>query len=168
MLWSKLIDTVKVNQSHTVSLAMDVRLSSTEVQRAQQLIQQSDRLETAEMEEAIASLEKHDGDLETSFAELWQDEVGSLGRFAPGDKSLWEVTLKVLRQEVCGDEGFRSKILDYNKNPGSASILTGAIVTLLELTTLPIGSGIATVVVLYILKVGLNVFCEYTEPVEAE
>ncbi len=147
---------------------MDKQLSLIEIQRAQQLISTSDVAEAASMQEAIASLQKYDGDLESSFQELWREEVGSLGIFGPGDKSLWEVTLKVLRQEVCGDEGFRSKILDYNKNPGSASILTGAIVTLVELTTLPIGSGIATVVVLYVLKVGLNIFCEYTEPVEAE
>ncbi|MGF1514745.1 MAG: hypothetical protein ACFB5Z_13775 [Elainellaceae cyanobacterium] len=147
---------------------MDARLSSVEIQQAQQVIHRSEQPEVAEMEAAIASLQKHDGDLEASFQELWREEVGSLGAFGPGDKSLWEVTLRVLRQEICGDEGFRSKILDYNKNPGSASILTGAIVSLVELTTLPIGSGIATVVVLYILKVGLNIFCEYTEPGEVE
>ena len=77
---------------------------------------------------------------------------------------LWQSTLKVLREEVCGDEGFRSKILDYNQNPGSASLMTGAIVYLVGLTTLPIDPAIATIVVLYILKVGLNIFCEYTEP----
>ena len=80
------------------------------------------------------------------------------------DKSLWQVTLEVLREEVCGDEGFRSQVLDYNKNPGSASLLTGAIVYLVGLTALPIDPAIATIVVLYILKVGLNIFCAYTEP----
>lgn len=147
---------------------MDVKLSPNEVQQVQQLIEQSDNPQSDSMQGAIANLEKHNGDLEASFEDLWQEEVGDLGTRAPGDKSLWEVTLKVLREEICGDEGFRSKILDYNKNPGSASILTGMIVYLVGLTTLPINPAIATIIVLYILKVGLNIFCEYTEPSKAE
>jgi len=147
---------------------MSIQLDSEEVQKAHRLIQEANQPETPDMEDAIATLEKHNGDLETSFQELWQEQVGDLGTPETGDKSLWEVTLKVLRDEVCGDEGFRSKILDYNKNPGSASILTGAIVYLVGLTTLPINPAIATIVVLYIIKVGLNIFCEYTEPPKAD
>jgi hypothetical protein len=147
---------------------MDVRLTPAEVQEAQRLIENSERPESDTMQDAISTLEKHNGDLETSFQELWQEQVGDLGTPETGDRSLWEVTLKVLKDELCGDEGFRSKILDYNRNPGSASILTGAIVYLVGLTTLPINPAIATIVVLYILKVGLNIFCEYTEPPKAD
>lgn len=147
---------------------MDIQLRPEEVQQVQQLIQTADSPEAASMQGAIATLERHNGDMETSFQELWQEEVGDLGAADPEGRSLWEVTLKVLRQEVCGDEGFRSKILDYNKNPGSASILTGAIVYLVGVTTLPINPAIATIIVLYILKVGLNIFCEYTEPPKAD
>jgi len=147
---------------------MDTQLSPAEVEQVHQLIETSENPEAVNMQEAIAALEKHSGDLETSFQELWQEQVGDLGTYAPGDKSLWEVTLKVLRQEVCGDDGFRSKILDYNKNPGNASILAGAIVYLVGLTTLPINPAIATIIVLYILKVGLNIFCEYTEPPQTD
>jgi len=147
---------------------MSIQLDSEEVQKAHRLIQEADQPETSDMEDAIATLEKHNGDLETSFQELWQEQVGDLGTPETGDKSLWGGTLKGLRDEVCGDEGFRSKILDYNKNPGSASILTGAIVYLVGLTTLPINPAIATIVVLYIIKVGLNIFCEYTEPPKAD
>ncbi|MGF1524091.1 MAG: hypothetical protein ACFBSF_17370 [Leptolyngbyaceae cyanobacterium] len=147
---------------------MDAQLTPAEIKQAQQLIETSDAPQTSGMQGAIAALEKHNGNLETSFQELWQEEVGDLGTPETGGKSLWQVTLKVLRQEVCGDEGFRSKILDYNKNPGSASVLTGAIVYLVGLTTLPINPAIATIVVLYILKVGLNIFCEYTEPPDAD
>lgn len=147
---------------------MDVRLTPAEVQEAQRLIENSERPESGTMQDAISTLEKHNGDLETSFQELWREQVGDLGTPETGDRSLWEVTLKVLRQEVCGDEGFRSKLLDYNKNPGSASVLTGAIVYLVGLTTLPINPAIATIIVLYILKVGLNIFCEYTEPPKAD
>lgn len=144
-----------------------MQLTLEEVQHAQQLVEKSNAPETKDMQGAIATLERHNGDLETSFQELWQEEVGDLGAVDPDGRSLWEVTLKVLRQEVCGDEGFRSKMLDYNKNPGSASVLTGAIVYLVGLTTLPINPAIATIIVLYILKVGLNIFCEYTEPPKA-
>lgn len=72
------------------------------------MIQRSEQPQATEMEVAITVLAKHNGDLEQSFDELWREEVGSLGTFTRGDKALWEVTLKVLRQEVCGDEGFRS------------------------------------------------------------
>ncbi|MEA5470294.1 hypothetical protein [Spirulina sp. 06S082] len=143
-------------------------LTSTELQSVRELVSEQNSSETSEIERAIATLEKHDGDIETSFQDLWQEQVGDLGSPTPGEKSIWEVTLKVLRDEVCGDDGFRSKVLDYNKNPGSASILTGAIVYLVGLTSLPINPAIATVIVLYIVKVGLNIFCEYTEPPEPE
>ena len=147
---------------------MDIRLTPAEVQEAQRLLEDSERPESSTMQDAISVLEKYHGDLETSFQELWREQVGDLGTPETGDRSLWEVTLKVLRQEVCGDEGFRSKMLDYNKHPGSASVLTGAIVYLVGLTTLPINPAIATIIVLYILKVGLNIFCEYTEPPKAD
>ncbi|MEM9449067.1 MAG: hypothetical protein AAGA75_11090 [Cyanobacteria bacterium P01_E01_bin.6] len=147
---------------------MDIQLSLAEVHQTRQLLENTDYPEVSSMQDAVSTLEKHNGDLETSFQELWQEQVGDLGTPETGDKSLWEVTLKVLRDELCGDEGFRSKILDYNKNPGSASILTGAIVYLVGLTTLPINPAIATIVVLYLVKVGLNIFCEYTEPSQAD
>ncbi len=59
---------------------------------------------------------------------------------------------------------FNVSVLDYNKNPGSASLLTGAIIYLVGVSALPIDPAIATIIVLYILKVGLNIFCEYTNP----
>ncbi|MBE9198754.1 MULTISPECIES: hypothetical protein [unclassified Nodularia (in: cyanobacteria)] len=46
-------------------------------------------------------------------------------------------------------------------------LLSGLIVSLVGLATtngLPIDRAIATVIVLYILKIGLNIFCDYTEP----
>jgi divalent metal cation (Fe/Co/Zn/Cd) transporter len=53
------------------------------------------------------------------------------------------------------------------KNPGSTPLLTGLIVSLVGVAAthgLPLDPAIATIVVLYILKIGLNIFCEYTEP----
>lgn len=144
---------------------MTTYLTSNEIQEVQQIVQNYDAPEVSDIETAIATLEKNDGDLDASFNELWAEQVGSLGgTFAPEDKSLWQVTLKVLREETCGNEGFRDKVAAYTKNPTDAPLLTGLIVYLATLTTLPINPAIATIVVLYILKVGLNIFCEYIEP----
>ena len=77
------------------------------------------------------------------------------------------MTLNVLRQELCDDDGFRGQLQEYKKNPASSPFLSGLIVSLVGLATtsgLPIDPAIATVIVLYILKIGLNIFCDYTEP----
>ena len=82
-------------------------------------------------------------------------------------RSLWQITLKTLRNELCGDDGFRGQLKEYTKNPGSSPLLTGVIVSLVGLASangVPIDPAIATVIVLYILKIGVNIFCDYTEP----
>ena len=119
----------------------------------------------APAQEAFAMLDKHKGRLDTSFDELWfeNNNIESYNR-----KSLWETTLKVLRAELCGNDGLRAQFKDYTKNPGSAPLLTGLIVAVVGLgasSGIPIDPSIATIVVLYLLKIGLNIFCEYTEPV---
>ncbi|MGK7878083.1 MAG: hypothetical protein AB4426_33685 [Xenococcaceae cyanobacterium] len=134
---------------------METQLTTAEIEAKQQLLQ-----DYSPAQEAIAILKENNGRFDTTFDRLWEEQHP---QEIFGQKSLWQSTLKVLRDEICGDEGFRSKILDYNKNPGSASLMTGAIVYLVGLTTLPINPAIATIIVLYILKVGLNIFCEYTE-----
>ena len=45
-----------------------------------------------------------------------------------------------------------------------APLLTGLIVSLITIFGLPIDPAIATIIVLYVVKIGLNTFCEYTEP----
>jgi hypothetical protein len=104
--------------------------------------------------------------MEASFDQLWIEKNGQPPDMPEG-KSLWQVTLSELRKEVCGDEGVRTQIKEYSKNPGSAPLLTGLIVSMVGLAAahgLPLDPAIATIVVLYILKIGLNIFCEYTEP----
>jgi hypothetical protein len=119
----------------------------------------------APAQEAFAMLEKHNGRLDMSFDELWfeNNNLESYNR-----KSLWQTTLKVLRAELCGNDGLRAQFKDYTKNPGSTPLLTGLIVAVVGLgasSGIPIDPSIATIVVLYLLKIGLNIFCEYTEPV---
>ncbi|MBD0344211.1 MAG: hypothetical protein ICV63_05150, partial [Coleofasciculus sp. Co-bin14] len=96
--------------------------------------------------------------------ELWEEKTGTP---TFGKKSLWKVMLGELRKELCGDDGFRGKVKEYTNNPGSAPLLTGLIVSLVGIAGangLPIDPAIATIIVLYIVKIGLNTFCEYTEP----
>ena len=139
---------------------MDVQLSTNEIQAKQQLLQ-----EYQPAQEAFAILEKNQGRLDASFDELWEEKNGRQ-TFAKG-KSLWKVMLGELRKELCGDDGFRGKVKEYTNNPGSAPLLTGLIVSLVGIAGangLPIDPAIATIIVLYVVKIGLNTFCEYTEP----
>ena len=54
----------------------------------------------------------------------------------------------------------------YTEKPEQAGLLTALIVYLVEQVSLPftISPSLATLVVLYIVKVGLTIFCKYTEP----
>ena len=139
---------------------METQLTQDEIQAKQQLLQ-----EYEPAQEAFAILEKNQGILDASFDELWEEKNGRQ-TFAQG-KSLWKVMLGELRKELCGDDGFRGKVKEYTNNPGSAPLLTGLIVSLVGIAGangLPLDPAIATIVVLYVVKIGLNTFCEYTEP----
>ena len=138
---------------------MEVQLSIDEIQAKQQLLQ-----EYEPAQEAFTILEKNQGKLDISFDELWEEKNGRQ-TFTQG-KSLWKIMLGELRKELCGDDGFRGKVKEYTNNPGSAPLLTGLIVSLVGIAGahgLPIDPAIATIVVLYVVKIGLNTFCEYTE-----
>ena len=138
---------------------METQLSTDEIQAKQQLLQ-----EYEPAQEAFAILEKNQGRLDTSFDELWEDKNGIT---TYDKKSLWKVILGELRKELCGDDGFRGKVKDYTNNPGSAPLLTGLIVSLVGIAGangLPLDPAIATIIVLYVVKIGLNTYCEYTEP----
>ncbi|WP_017660407.1 hypothetical protein [Baaleninema simplex] len=138
------------------------KLTPAEMQHAQQLLH-----DYAPAREAMAVLEHHHGNVSTSVGELWEREVPPEQRsFDVSRESLWSVMRRVLRDEVCGDEGFLAKVTAYTRQPEDAALFTGVVIYLLELTMLPISPAIATIAVLYIVKVGLRVFCEYTEPGE--
>jgi len=141
---------------------MDVQLSTDEIQAKQQLLQ-----EYEPAQEAFAILEKNQGRLDASFDELWNKNVSAENTQYIQNKSLWKVMLGELRKELCGDDGFRGKVKEYTNNPSSAPLLTGLIVSLVGIAGahgLPIDPAIATIIVLYVVKIGLNTFCEYTEP----
>jgi hypothetical protein len=139
---------------------MDAQLSTIEINVAREMLQDYEPAQ-----HALENLSRHNGNVERSFQDLWVEKNGE-PQIAE-NKSLWQVTVKVLRDELCGDDGFRGQISEYTKNPGSAPLLTGLIVSLVGIAGahgLPLDPAIATIVVLYILKIGLNIFCEYTEP----
>jgi hypothetical protein len=139
---------------------MDAQLSLKEINAVREILQ-----DYSPAQDALNHLEKHNGRVETAFEDLWIEKNGQ--PLIQQRKSLWQVTLKVLREELCGDDGFRGQLKEYTKNPGSSPLLTGLIISLVGVATahgLPIDPAIATVIVLYILKIGLNIFCEYTEP----
>ncbi len=143
---------------------MEPILTPAEINEKQQILQ-----DYAPAQAAFAMLEKHNGKLDMSFDELW-GENPNLESFAQpkSGKSLWQVTLKTLRAELCGNDGLRAQFKDYTKNPGSTPLLTGLIVAVVGLgasSGIPIDPTIATIIVLYLLKISLNIFCEYTEPV---
>jgi len=142
---------------------MSIQLTTSEIQQTEQLLQGEQYAP-----EVIEMLAKYDGNLDNCFDAMWitKNEPQMLNLAASQRPSLWEVTQEVLRNELCSNEGFRGKIMDYNKNPGSAALFTGAIVYVAQLTTLPINPAIATIIVLYIIKVGIDIFCKYTEPVK--
>ena len=107
---------------------------------------------------------------ETTFEQLYLNSYGAAPDFAPNQPSLWKILLKRIQQEICGqDDSFRSLIQAAKKNPGNATLITGAITALVNLSgiPLPIDSAIATAIVLYLLHIGIDVFCEWRNPTPA-
>ncbi|PZU98414.1 MAG: hypothetical protein DCE90_04685 [Pseudanabaena sp.] len=139
---------------------MTTQLTATEIQNISQLLQ-----DYAPAQKTLTILNETNGDLEKSFEELWTEQHGK----QDFDKiKLWQSTVTVFRQELCGKEGFQNQVKEYNKNPSSTPLLTGLIVSVVHSVGFPIDPAIATVVVLYILKVGINIFCDYINPEETK
>jgi hypothetical protein len=135
---------------------MSTQLTTAEIENFARLLQNYDPGKIA-----LTTLIDNNGQIEQSFEQLWTEKYGKQDF---GSKSIWQSTLTVLRQELCGDEGIKNQVKEYSKNPTSAPLLTGLIVAVLGAAGLPIDPAIATVIVLYILKVGINIFCEYIKP----
>ncbi|WP_240518585.1 hypothetical protein [Leptolyngbya sp. BC1307] len=141
----------------SVDIAMTAQLSPAELREADALLQTYEPAERA----ISTLLHKYDGDLEASLSVLVAAEAGT-AVYGDAQRSLGQVFLKNLRREVCGDDSFRAKVEEYNKNLGKAALVTGLIVYLINLVTLPINPVIATIAVLWVLKLGLRTFCDYT------
>ncbi len=83
---------------------MNTQLTTTEINTFRNMLRNYDPAQ-----EALAALEEQDGRIEALFDQLWREKNGQLPDM-PERKSLWQITLSELRQEVCGDEGVRSQI----------------------------------------------------------
>jgi len=90
---------------------MDTQLTPTELQTAIELLQ-----DYAPAQAALTGLSESDGNLEQCFDRLWEEKYGKQD-FGIKGKSLWQSTLSVIRQELCGDEGFQTKVREYSKKP---------------------------------------------------
>ncbi|QSJ18455.1 hypothetical protein JYQ62_06680 [Nostoc sp. UHCC 0702] len=138
---------------------MTIQLTPVEIEEIQQLLSND-----TQAQQALATLQQNNGYLEASFDALWQEKFGKTD-FGKG-KSLLQLTLDEIRAEICGDDGLRGKVKEYTSNPSSASLfnsIIGSLVAVAAVHGIPIDGAIATIVVLYILKIGINVFCKYTE-----
>jgi hypothetical protein len=115
---------------------------------------------------AIDALEQTQ-DFATAFSQLYEAQYGPVQVFGVDKPSLWQVLLKRVRQEICGsDDSLRSLIQQYKKNPGNATLITGFITALVSHSNLqlPIDSAIATAIALYIMHIGIDVFCDWSIP----
>lgn len=82
---------------------MNLKLTPDEIKSLSELLK-----EYQPSNKAIDALERNDGKLDTSFEELWIDKNGTAAM--RGGKNVWQTTLDVLRDELCGDEGFRARL----------------------------------------------------------
>jgi len=135
---------------------MTTQLTQSDLQNISQLLQ-----DYAPAQKTLTLLNETNGDLEKSFETLWTEQHGKKNF---NQTKLWQSTVNVFRQELCGKEGFQNQFKEYSKNPTSAPLLTGLIVYVVHSVGFPIDPAIATIVVLYILKVGINIFCDYINP----
>ncbi len=135
-----------------------MQLSETELSAIQHTLRNYEPSEAA-----IAALLDNAGDLDASLEELLRVQMGQA---VMGQQSLKQVTLEVIREQLCGDEGFREKLKEYTKNAESTPLLTSAIVYLASQIALPfpINPALATLIVLYLSKLTLEIYCRYTEP----
>ncbi|MBE9010415.1 hypothetical protein IQ250_09380 [Pseudanabaenaceae cyanobacterium LEGE 13415] len=104
-------------------------------------------------------------DFEAAFNQIYVDCYGTPQTFGDEPRSLWQIFLKRVQQEVCGEnDSLRSLIQGAKKNPANATLVTGIITALVNLSgvPLPIDSAIATAIALYILHIGIDVFCEWS------
>ena len=138
---------------------MDTQFTPTEINHYRRILQGADSAQTV-----LDTLEKYNGRFYDSLDELLSEVSGLRKTYEI--KHLQQATLKVIRTEVCGHDRFRTQFQECRQNPERTLSLTGLIDSLSGISSaheLPQDRAIATIVVLYILKIGLNIFCEYTE-----
>ncbi|MGK7958510.1 MAG: hypothetical protein AB4063_25120 [Crocosphaera sp.] len=120
---------------------MTTKLSLSDIEYWQKQWPKDEAIETA-----FEMILTEDGDIETAFNELFKEKQGTLQL---GNQSLWEVTLTVLRKEICNkNDSLKREIQTLRKNPKETAIITGIIVSIIDKCQLPLDTGLATMIVL--------------------
>jgi hypothetical protein len=137
------------------------RITEAEITHARQLLK-----DYPEAQLGLDMLEKHQGNPKTSIEELVTKTSAQAIRLVAGraPRSVWEILLEQVYLELCGEEedSLREMVKQAKRNPDSSPLLTGLIIYLVDLANVSINPALATVIVLYILKIGISTFCEYT------
>lgn len=139
---------------------MDAKLTATELEYYREILE-----DEASVQMGLDVLEECDGRINRAFDELLKDMVPPL-RNQKERRNFRQMILNQLRQEVCDDDYFPKMVQNYSKKPESASSLMGLmsyVIGSIGTEGILIGPSLAIIITLYILKIGLNTFCEYTE-----
>lgn len=148
------------HQSFTILVVEPIRITPAEIAHARQVLQNY-----PEAQVGLAVLEKHQGNPKTSVEELLPTKSDTVRlAIAQARRSVWEILLEQLYLELCGedDDSFREMVKQAKRNPDSSPLLTGLIVYLVDVANISLNPAIATIIVLYILKLGVSTFCDYT------
>ncbi|HEY9599083.1 MAG TPA: hypothetical protein V6D33_15565 [Cyanophyceae cyanobacterium] len=139
---------------------MDAKLTAAELEYYREILEDEESVQMG-----LDTLEECDGRINRAFDELLKDMVPPL-RNQKERRNFRQMILNQLRQEVCDDDYFPKMVQNYNKKPESASLLMGLmsyVIGSIGTEGILIGPSLAIIITLYILKIGLNIFCEYTE-----
>jgi hypothetical protein len=138
---------------------MDAQLTSSEINHYQQILQGDDSAQ-----KALTTLEQYDGRFYDSFDELLREVSGQTKSY---ELARWrQAMLKQVREQLCENDNFGTTLQEYSHHPGSTALFAQLIVSLEDLAAaqeFPFARAIAAMIVFYIVKIGLNIFCEYTE-----
>jgi hypothetical protein len=136
-------------------------ITEAEIAHARQLLE-----DYPEAQLGLDVLARYQGDPKTSIEALITTTPTQAARFVAGrpPRPIWEILLEQIYLELCGEEedSLREMVKQAKRNPDSSPLLSGLIVYLVDLVDISINPAIATVLVLYILKIGISTFCEYT------
>ena len=138
---------------------MDAQLTSTEINHYRKILQGDDSAQ-----KALTTLEQYDGRFYDSLDELLREVSGQTKSYELAH--LRQAMLKQVREQLCENDHFRTTFQEYRHHPGSTPLFAQLIVSLEGLAAtqeFPFVPAIAAMIVFYIVKIGLNIFCEYTE-----
>ncbi|AFZ21639.1 hypothetical protein [Allocoleopsis franciscana] len=138
---------------------MDAQLTSHEINHYREILQGDDSAQ-----KALTTLEQYDGRFYDSFDELLSQVSGPTKSYDLA--RLRQAMLKQVREQLCENEHFGTRFQEYSHDLASTALFAQLIVCLEELAAaqeFPFAPAIAAMVVFYLVKIGLNIFCEYTE-----